>query len=124
MISTARGPNEIFEPNLAASCCFGWTGRLTGTAIFYVRLVWLGFEPLAVALASALNLFYQFLLRAEWIQRLGWLEYVLNTPPAIACTTPPIANISTTGMAGRSSPGTARSALSLLSAMICHAAMT
>lgn len=66
--------------NLAASYRFGWTGRLTGTAIFYVPLIWLGFEPRAVALASALNLLYQFWLHTEWIPRLGWLEYVLNTP--------------------------------------------
>jgi hypothetical protein len=105
MISTALGPNEIFGPNLAASSCFGWTGRLTGTAIFYVRLVWLGFEPRAVALASALNLLYQFWLRAESIQRLGWLEYVLHTPPTIAGTTPPIPNISTQLWRGAHHPG-------------------
>jgi hypothetical protein len=105
MISTALGPNEIFGPNLAASSCFGWTGRLTGTAIFYVRLVWLGFEPRAVALASALNLLYPFWLRAESIQRLGWLEYVLHTPPTIAGTTPPIPNISTQLWRGAHHPG-------------------
>jgi len=66
--------------NFAAAYRFGWTGRLTGTAIFYVPLVWLGFEPRAVAIASALNLLYQFWLHTEWIPKLGWLEYVLNTP--------------------------------------------
>jgi sterol desaturase/sphingolipid hydroxylase (fatty acid hydroxylase superfamily) len=45
----------------------------------YAPLIWLGFEPRAAALASALNLLYQFWLHAEWIPRLGWLEYVLNT---------------------------------------------
>jgi sterol desaturase/sphingolipid hydroxylase (fatty acid hydroxylase superfamily) len=66
------------ELNLAASYRFGWTGRLTGTAIFYVPLIWLGFEPRAIA--GAVNLIYQFWLHTEWIPRLGWLEYVLNTP--------------------------------------------
>ncbi len=33
-----------------------------------------------MAIAVALNLLYQFWLHAEWIPRLGWLEYVLNTP--------------------------------------------
>jgi len=37
--------------NLAASYRFGWTGRLTGAAIFYVPLVWLGFEPREVGIA-------------------------------------------------------------------------
>jgi sterol desaturase/sphingolipid hydroxylase (fatty acid hydroxylase superfamily) len=66
--------------SFAAAYRFGWTGRLTGTAIFYVPLVWLGFEPTPVAIASALNLLYQFWLHTEWIPKLGWLEYVLNTP--------------------------------------------
>jgi sterol desaturase/sphingolipid hydroxylase (fatty acid hydroxylase superfamily) len=66
--------------NFAAAYRFGWTGRLTGTAIFYVPLVWLGFEPRAVFIAIALNLLYQFWLHTEWIPKLGWLEYVLNTP--------------------------------------------
>jgi len=68
------------ELNFAAAYRFGWTGRLTGTAIFYVPLVWLGFEPRAVFIAIALNLLYQFWLHTEWIPKLGWLEYVLNTP--------------------------------------------
>jgi len=66
--------------NFAAAYRFGWTGRLTGTAIFYVPLVWLGFDPRPVAIASALNLLYQFWLHTDWIPKLGWLEYVLNTP--------------------------------------------
>ena len=30
--------------------------------------------------ALFLNLLYQFWLHADWIPRLGWLEYVFNTP--------------------------------------------
>ena len=66
--------------NLAASYRFGLTGRLTGTAIFYVPLIWLGFPPAAVFLTLSLNLLYQYWLHATWIPRLGWLEYVFNTP--------------------------------------------
>jgi sterol desaturase/sphingolipid hydroxylase (fatty acid hydroxylase superfamily) len=68
------------EFNLAASYRFGWTGRLTGAAIFYVPMIWLGFAPGPVFIAAGLNLLYQFWLHAEWIPKLGWLEYVLNTP--------------------------------------------
>lgn len=68
------------EFNLAASYRFGWTGRLTGTAIFFVPMIWLGFAPGPVFTAAAVNLLYQFWLHAEWIPKLGWLEYVLNTP--------------------------------------------
>jgi sterol desaturase/sphingolipid hydroxylase (fatty acid hydroxylase superfamily) len=66
--------------NLAAAYRFGWTGRLTGASIFYVPLVWLGFDPLPVAIANTVNLLYQFWLHTEWIPKLGRLEYVLNTP--------------------------------------------
>jgi len=68
------------ELNFAAAYRFGWTGRLTGVGIFYVPMIWLGFEPGPVFIASALGLLYQFWLHTEWIPKLGWLEYLLNTP--------------------------------------------
>ena len=40
----------------------------------------LGFTPTVVLSALFLNLLYQFWLHADWIPRLGWLEYVFNTP--------------------------------------------
>ena len=67
------------ELNLAASFRFGWTGRLTGAGAFYAPLIWLGFPPGPVFIAAGLNLLYQFWIHAEWIPKLGWLEYVLNT---------------------------------------------
>ena len=42
----------------------------------------LGFTPETVLTALFLNLLYQFWIHADWIPRLGWLEYVLNTPSA------------------------------------------
>jgi sterol desaturase/sphingolipid hydroxylase (fatty acid hydroxylase superfamily) len=68
------------EFNLATSYRFGWTGRLSGVAVFYVPMIWLGFAPGPVFTAAALGLLYQFWLHAEWIPKLGWLEYLLNTP--------------------------------------------
>jgi sterol desaturase/sphingolipid hydroxylase (fatty acid hydroxylase superfamily) len=68
------------EMNLAASYRFGWTGRLTGSSVFYVPMIWLGFAPGPVFIAAGFNLLYQFWIHTEWIPRLGWLEYVLNTP--------------------------------------------
>jgi sterol desaturase/sphingolipid hydroxylase (fatty acid hydroxylase superfamily) len=66
--------------NLAAAYRFGWTGPWSGTAIFYVPLVFLGFSPLAISTTLSLNLLYQFWLHVDWIPKLGPLEYVLNTP--------------------------------------------
>jgi sterol desaturase/sphingolipid hydroxylase (fatty acid hydroxylase superfamily) len=65
---------------LAAALRLGWTGQLTGTGLFFIPLVWLGFPPAAVLGALAVNLLYQFWLHAPWLPRLGPLEWVLNTP--------------------------------------------
>jgi sterol desaturase/sphingolipid hydroxylase (fatty acid hydroxylase superfamily) len=65
---------------LVSALRLGWTGKLTGTGLFFVPMVWLGFAPLAVAGVLAANLLYQFWLHATWIPKLGTLEWVLNTP--------------------------------------------
>lgn len=72
-----HSPNEL---TLAAALRLGWTGKLTGTALFFAPLIWLGFSPLAVVGLLALNLQYQFWLHATWIPKLGPLEWVFNTP--------------------------------------------
>jgi sterol desaturase/sphingolipid hydroxylase (fatty acid hydroxylase superfamily) len=68
------------ELNLSAALRFGWTGRLVGATIFFVPLMWLGFAPRAVFIAINLDLLYQFYIHADWIPKLGPLEWVLNTP--------------------------------------------
>ncbi len=72
-----HSPNEL---TLAAALRLGWTGKLTGTALFFAPLIWLGFAPLAVLATLSANLLYQFWLHAPWMPRLGPLEWVLNTP--------------------------------------------
>jgi sterol desaturase/sphingolipid hydroxylase (fatty acid hydroxylase superfamily) len=72
-----HSPNQL---TLATSLRLGWTGKITGTALFFSPLVWLGFSPLAVALAVAANLLYQFWLHTTWIPKLGFIEKVFNTP--------------------------------------------
>jgi sterol desaturase/sphingolipid hydroxylase (fatty acid hydroxylase superfamily) len=72
-----HSPNEL---NLSAAYRFGWTGRIAGTAIFFVPLIWVGFPSGAVFATLTLNLLYQFWLHAAWIPKLGWLELVFNTP--------------------------------------------
>jgi sterol desaturase/sphingolipid hydroxylase (fatty acid hydroxylase superfamily) len=68
------------ELNLAAAFRFGWVGRLVGSMLFFVPLIWLGFAPRAVIVTLNLNLLYQFFIHATWIPRLGPLEWLLNTP--------------------------------------------
>lgn len=74
-----HSPNQL---TLSTAYRLGWTGKLTGSALFFAPLVWLGFPPEVVLATLSLNLLYQFWIHATWIPRLGWLEYVLNTPSA------------------------------------------
>ena len=75
--SVHHSPNEL---TLAAAFRIGIFGKLTGTPLFFVPLVWLGFDVRTVFSVLTLNLLYQFWIHVTWIPRLGWLEYVLNTP--------------------------------------------
>ncbi len=72
-----HSPNQL---TLATAMRLGWTGKITGTALFFAPLVWVGFSPLAVALAVAANLLYQFWLHTTWIPKLGAFEWWFNTP--------------------------------------------
>jgi sterol desaturase/sphingolipid hydroxylase (fatty acid hydroxylase superfamily) len=72
-----HSPNQL---TLSTAFRLGWTGKLTGTTLFFTPLVLVGFKPQVVLAALSLNLLYQFWLHTTWIPKLGWLEYVLNTP--------------------------------------------
>jgi len=68
------------ELMLASALRLGWTGRLGGAIAFFTPLVWIGFPPQAVFGLVAAGLSWQFWLHADWMPRLGPLEWVLNTP--------------------------------------------
>lgn len=72
-------PNEL---SLGTAYRIGMFGKLTGTFLFFAPLVWLGFDPKLVFITVTINLLYQFWIHTTWIPKLGWLEYVLNTPSA------------------------------------------
>lgn len=74
-----HSPNQL---NLSAAYRIGLLGKLSGTALFFAPLVWLGFAPRIVALTLTINLLYQFWIHATWIPKLGWLELIFNTPSA------------------------------------------
>ena len=75
--SVHHSPNHL---NLSAAYRLGWLGKFMGVTLFFTPLALLGFEPSTILSALLLNLLYQFWLHATWIPRLGWLEYVINTP--------------------------------------------
>ncbi|KAF1710112.1 sterol desaturase family protein [Pseudoxanthomonas sacheonensis] len=67
--------------NLSAAYRLGWTGKLTGAAIFFGPLVWMGFPVPYVVGALAMNLLYQFWLHTELIGKLPRpIEFLFNTP--------------------------------------------
>ena len=72
-----HSPNEL---NFSAAYRLGLTGKLSGSALFFAPLLWLGLPPAAVFGTLSLNLLYQFWLHTDWCPKLGPLEYVLNTP--------------------------------------------
>jgi sterol desaturase/sphingolipid hydroxylase (fatty acid hydroxylase superfamily) len=72
-----HSPNQL---TLSSAYRLGWLTKLIGSAIFFTPLTWLGVKPEVVLAVLQLNLLYQFWLHATWIPKLGWLEYVFNTP--------------------------------------------
>ncbi len=47
---------------------------------FYLPLAVIGVPPVMFAVMSSLNTLYQFWIHTRLIDRMGWLEHVLNTP--------------------------------------------
>ncbi|HZZ81460.1 MAG TPA: sterol desaturase family protein, partial [Gemmataceae bacterium] len=56
----------------AFESCFAW--------VFYLPLAVIGFPPLWYVSMKAINLLYQFWIHTEAVDRLGPLEWVMNTP--------------------------------------------
>ncbi|MBV8157652.1 MAG: sterol desaturase family protein [Dyella sp.] len=75
--SVHHSPNQY---SLAAAYRLGWTGKLSGGAMFFAPLALAGFPPIAIAAALSLNLLYQFWLHTVLIPRLGAVEWIFNTP--------------------------------------------
>ncbi|MBP4043984.1 sterol desaturase family protein [Chromobacterium violaceum] len=53
---------------------------LAGMWAFWLPLAWLGFPPEQVVAVVLLNLAFQFFVHTQAAPKLGWLEYVFNTP--------------------------------------------
>lgn len=68
------------QMTLLSSLRLGWTNLFSAGWLFYVPLVFAGFDPLLIFTLLALNLRYQFFLHTEAVGRLGPIEWVFNTP--------------------------------------------
>lgn len=54
--------------------------QVVWTFMFYLPLAIIGFDPVDFVLMSALGTVYQFWIHTETIGKLGFLEYIFNTP--------------------------------------------
>ena len=67
--------------HLVAAYRLGWTSIISGSWLFYLPLILVGFHPAAVLLMLGINLTYQFWLHTEAVGKLPrWFEYAFNTP--------------------------------------------
>ena len=67
--------------NFTAAMRQSWLYSFAGNWLFYLPMVWIGFEPRWVLLALSINLGYQFFVHTQWIDKLpAWYEFVFNTP--------------------------------------------
>jgi sterol desaturase/sphingolipid hydroxylase (fatty acid hydroxylase superfamily) len=53
---------------------------VAGMWVFWIPLAFLGFPPKQIVGVVLINLAFQFFVHTQSIGKLGWLEYVLNTP--------------------------------------------
>ncbi|MFL7026763.1 sterol desaturase family protein [Enterovibrio norvegicus] len=56
------------------------TYPLSGMWLFWTPLMLIGFDPTFVVLVVALNLGFQFFVHTRIVGKLGWVEYIFNTP--------------------------------------------
>jgi sterol desaturase/sphingolipid hydroxylase (fatty acid hydroxylase superfamily) len=59
-----------------------WTPIISGIFLFYLPIVWIGYDPIWVYGMVSANLSYQFFVHTELVPRIGWVEWVFNTPSA------------------------------------------
>ncbi|MBI1187996.1 MAG: sterol desaturase family protein [Alphaproteobacteria bacterium] len=66
--------------NLTTALRQTWTGAISFSWIFALPLSLIGFPPLMTFFFGGVSLVYQFWIHTETIQRMGPLEWVMNTP--------------------------------------------
>jgi len=74
-----HSPEEL---TLASAYRLAWTPVLSASWVFFLPVIWIGFNPFLVFGLLGISLVYQFWLHSTLIPKLGPLEYVFNTPSA------------------------------------------
>jgi sterol desaturase/sphingolipid hydroxylase (fatty acid hydroxylase superfamily) len=65
--------------NFSTAVRQSWTQGFV-TFVFRAPLAWLGFHPLMIITQMMISLFYQFFVHTTLVNKLGPLEWVMNTP--------------------------------------------
>lgn len=66
--------------NLSTAFRQSLTYPISGMWLFWLPLALIGFAPKNIVVVVAINLAFQFFVHTEAVRKLGWLEYVFNTP--------------------------------------------
>ncbi len=67
--------------NFSVALRQSWTKHFTGTMMFKVPLVLIGFDPVVVLFCGVINPTYQFFLHTELVGKMPrWYEFIFNTP--------------------------------------------
>jgi sterol desaturase/sphingolipid hydroxylase (fatty acid hydroxylase superfamily) len=74
-----HSPDEL---TLASAYRLAWTPVLSASWVFFLPVIWIGFNPFLVFGLLGISLVYQFWLHSTLIPKLGPLEYIFNTPSA------------------------------------------
>lgn len=74
--------HSIEEMVFSAAFRLSWTPLLSGVFLFYLPIIWIGFDPKFVFGFVSAGLLYQFFVHTELVPRVGWLEWIINTPSA------------------------------------------
>jgi sterol desaturase/sphingolipid hydroxylase (fatty acid hydroxylase superfamily) len=72
-----HSPNRM---NFLTAERLGWTQNLSGAVLTLTPLLVIGFRVEDVLGMFAFNLLYQYWLHTEMIGKLGWFEWIFNTP--------------------------------------------
>jgi sterol desaturase/sphingolipid hydroxylase (fatty acid hydroxylase superfamily) len=67
---------------VSAAFRLSWTPILSGVFLFYLPIVWIGYDPVWVFGMVSASLTYQFFIHTELVKRIGWLDWIFNTPSA------------------------------------------
>lgn len=66
--------------SMSASFRTSWTDQFAGNTLFLLPLAWIGFAPAAIITCYSISNAYQIWLHTNLIPKLGWFEWVFNTP--------------------------------------------